>query len=121
MTCVGLLGGTFNPPHCGHVRLADRAREHFEIEPLRVLVSASPPHKEVDVDADVRVALTRLAFPTDEVVRDDNPYSIDTVSGFGDDAVFLDIGDQLVMLLTWDQPDQIGYAIQFGRGARTGE
>ena len=69
MSCVGLLGGTFNPPHNGHVRLGERAREHFELDPLRVLVSASPPHKEVEVDAAVRVALARLAFPSDEVVR----------------------------------------------------
>jgi len=120
MTCVGLLGGTFNPPHRGHVRLADRAREHFEIEPLRVLVSASPPHKDVDVDADVRVALTRLAFPIDEVVRDDNPYSIDTVTGFGADAVFLVGADQFAKFLTWREPDEILEHVRLGVATRPG-
>ncbi len=105
MTYVGLLGGTFNPPHNGHVRLAERARAHFDIDPLRVLVSTSPPHKRVDVDVETRLELARLAFPDAEVVRDDNPYSIDTVTGYGDDAVFLVGADQFAKFLTWREPD----------------
>ncbi len=120
MTCVGLLGGTFNPPHNGHVRLAERAREHFDIDPLRVLVSTSPPHKRVDVDADVRVALARLAFRGDEVVRDENPYSIDTVMGFGDDAVFLVGADQFAKFLTWREPDEILEHVRLGVATRPG-
>ena len=120
MSCVGLLGGTFNPPHNGHVRLAVRAREHFELDPLRVLVSASPPHKEVEVDAGVRVALARLAFPSDEVVRDENPYSIDTVSGFGDDAVFLVGADQFAKFLTWREPNEILEHVRLGVATRPG-
>ncbi len=120
MSCVGLLGGTFNPPHNGHVRLAERAREHFELDPLRVLVSASPPHKEVEVDADTRVALAHLAFPNDEVVRDDNPYSIDTVSGFGDDAVFLVGADQFAKFLTWREPNEILEHVRLGVATRPG-
>ena len=120
MSCVGLLGGTFNPPHNGHVRLGERAREHFELDPLRVLVSASPPHKEVEVDAAVRVALARLAFPSDEVVRDENPYSIDTVSGFGDDAVFLVGADQFAKFLTWREPNEILEHVRLGVATRPG-
>jgi nicotinate-nucleotide adenylyltransferase len=120
MTCVGLLGGTFNPPHNGHVRLAARAREHFEIDPLRVLVSTSPPHKRVDVDADVRIELARLAFPDAEVVRDENPYSIDTVTGYGEDAVFLVGADQFAKFLTWREPDAILEHVRLGVATRPG-
>lgn len=120
MTCTGLLGGTFNPPHVGHVRLAETAKAHFDIDPLRVLVSANPPHKEVGVDADVRVALARLAFPDDDVVRDDHPYSIDTVSGFGDDAVFLVGADQFAKFLTWREPDEILEHVRLGVATRPG-
>ena len=120
MTCVGLLGGTFNPPHCGHVRLAKSAKAHFAIGELRVLVSTSPPHKRVEVAVDVRLVLTRLAFPTDEVVRDDNPYSIDTVSGFGDDAVFLVGADQFAKFLTWREPDEILEHVRLGVATRPG-
>jgi nicotinate-nucleotide adenylyltransferase len=120
MSPVGLLGGTFNPPHIGHVRMAETAKRLFELDPLRVLVSASPPHKEVDVPADVRVALARLAFPNDEVVLDENPYSIDTVSGYGDDAMFLVGADQFAKFLTWRQPDEILDHVRLGVATRPG-
>jgi nicotinate-nucleotide adenylyltransferase len=120
MTCVGLLGGTFNPPHVGHVRLAECAKRVFDIEPLRVLVAANPPHKRVDVPVEVRLELTRLAFPDDEVVRDDNPYSIDTVTGFGDEAIFLVGADQFAKFLTWREPDEILEHVRLGVATRPG-
>ncbi len=120
MSCTGLLGGTFNPPHNGHVALAARAREHFDIDRLRVHVSVAPPHKSVDVDADVRVHLTELAFPGAEVVRDENPYSIDTVKGFGENAVFLVGADQFANFLTWREPDEILEYVRLGVATRPG-
>jgi nicotinate-nucleotide adenylyltransferase len=117
---TGLLGGTFNPPHNGHVRLAQTAKEHFGLDEVRVLVAANPPHKEVDVDADTRVALAKLAFPDDIVVRDDHPYSIDTVSGFGDDAIFLVGADQFAAFLTWERPDDLLEKVRLGVATRPG-
>jgi nicotinate-nucleotide adenylyltransferase len=120
MSCVGLLGGTFNPPHNGHVLLAKTAKRHFGLDPVRVHVSASPPHKRVDVDVETRLTLARLAFPEDTVVRDDNPYSIDTVSGFGDDAIFLVGADQFAKFLTWREPDEILERVRLGVATRPG-
>ena len=120
MTCTGLLGGTFNPPHNGHVLLAATAKARFELDPLRVHVSANPPHKRVDVDVETRLSLTRLAFPDDDVVRDDHPYSIDTVSGFGDDAIFLVGADQFAKFLTWREPDEILEHVRLGVATRPG-
>ena len=120
MTCTGLLGGTFNPPHNGHVLLAATAKARFDIEPLRVHVSANPPHKLVDVPIEMRLKLTRLAFPDDAVVRDDHPYSIDTVSGFGDDAIFLVGADQFAKFLTWREPDEILEHVRLGVATRPG-
>jgi nicotinate-nucleotide adenylyltransferase len=120
MTCTGLLGGTFDPPHNGHVLLAEAAKRHFEIDPLRVLVSSNPPHKDVSTPVDVRLGLARLAFPDDDVVRDDNPYSIDTVSGFGDDGVFLVGADQFANFLTWRSPDEILEHVRLGVATRPG-
>ena len=117
---TGLLGGTFNPPHNGHVTLARTAKEHFSLDELRVLVAASPPHKQVDVDADTRVALAKLAFPDDVVIRDDEPYSIDSVSGFGDDAIFLVGADQFAAFLTWRRPDDLLDAVRLGVATRPG-
>ncbi len=120
MSCVGLLGGTFNPPHNGHVLLAETAKRHFDLDPLRVHVSTNPPHKRVDVDVETRLALARLAFPDDVVVRDDNPYSIDTVTGFGDDAIFLVGSDQFARFLTWREPDEILAHVRLGVATRPG-
>ena len=55
MSCTGLLGGTFNPPHNGHVLLAATAKKRFDLDPLRVHVSANPPHKRVDVPVETRL------------------------------------------------------------------
>jgi nicotinate-nucleotide adenylyltransferase len=117
---TGLLGGTFNPPHNGHVALARTAKDRFGLDEVRVLVAANPPHKEVDVDADTRVALATLAFPDDVVVRDDHPYSIDTVTGFGDDAIFLVGADQFAAFLTWERPDDLLDEVRLGVATRPG-
>jgi nicotinate-nucleotide adenylyltransferase len=117
---TGLLGGTFNPPHNAHVLLAETAKEHFGLDELRVLVAANPPHKGVDVDADTRVALAKLAFPNDTVIRDDHPYSIDTVSGSGDDAIFIVGADQFAAFRTWERPDDLVDKVRLGVAARPG-
>jgi nicotinate-nucleotide adenylyltransferase len=117
---TGLLGGTFNPPHNAHVLLAETAKEHFGLDELRVLVAANPPHKGVDVDADTRVALAKLAFPNDTVIRDDHPYSIDTVSGYGDDAIFIVGADQFAAFLTWERPDDLLDKVRLGVATRPG-
>jgi nicotinate-nucleotide adenylyltransferase len=120
MTCTGLLGGTFNPPHNAHVLLAKTARAQFAIGELRILVATNPPHKRVEVDVETRLHLTRLAFPDDMVVRDDNPYSIDTVTGFGDDAIFLVGADQFAKFLTWRSPNEILEHVRLGVATRPG-
>ena len=120
MTSTGLLGGTFNPPHNGHVLLGETAKRHFDLDGLRVHVSTSPPHKRVDVDVEKRLRLTRLAFPDDTVVRDDHPYSIDTVTGYGDDAIFLVGADQFAQFLTWRSPDEILEHVRLGVATRAG-
>ena len=117
---VGLLGGTFNPPHNGHARLASCARERFELGRLLALVSVAPPHKRVDVDADVRLRLAELALADAEVVRDESPYSIDTVKGHGDDAIFLVGADQLANFLSWREPDEILEHVRLGVATRPG-
>src|SRR3954464_2152827 len=120
MSSTGLLGGTFNPPHNGHVLLAETARKRFGLDPLRVHVSTDPPHKRVHVPVDIRLKLTTLAFPKDIVVRDDHPYSIDTVKGFGDDAIFLVGADQFAQFLTWREPAEILEHVRLGVATRPG-
>ena len=63
MSCTGLLGGTFNPPHNGHVAPRGDGEAALRLEPLRVLVSSNPPHKRVDVPVETRLELTRARVP----------------------------------------------------------
>ena len=57
----GILGGVFDPPHVGHVALAQAAIEQLELEQLLVLVVADPGHKSATTAAGTRLELTRLA------------------------------------------------------------
>ncbi|MDZ7834237.1 MAG: adenylyltransferase/cytidyltransferase family protein [Alkalibacterium sp.] len=42
---VGILGGTFNPPHCGHLIIAEQVRNQLGLEEILFMPSAQPPHK----------------------------------------------------------------------------
>jgi nicotinate-nucleotide adenylyltransferase len=100
---VGLYGGSFDPPHVGHVELARRAKEELGLGPLRVLVSSDPGHKQVATPADVRLRLARAAFPEDEVSLDEHPRTIDLLRAHPewDDPIFLIGADQFREFLGW--------------------
>jgi nicotinate-nucleotide adenylyltransferase len=106
---VGLYGGSFDPPHRGHVELARRAKEQLGLDRLIVLVSADPAHKRVDTPAEVRLRLARAAFPNDEVVLDDHPRTVETLRAHREwiDPVFLIGADQFCDFLSWQDPDEV--------------
>jgi nicotinate-nucleotide adenylyltransferase len=102
-----LLGGTFNPPHNGHVALAEAAEQQFGGEVV-VLVAARPRHKEVELDADTRLALTRAAFPGHEVELDPHERTVDLLkSGRWDDPLFVIGADEFCDFLTWKDPEGV--------------
>jgi nicotinate-nucleotide adenylyltransferase len=103
-----VLGGAFDPPHFGHVALADAARERFGLDRLLVLVAAAPGHKHTVADADTRVELARAAFPRDDVELDPHERTIDMLRDRGfDDPVFLIGADQLTDFPGWKEPDAV--------------
>lgn len=61
---IGLLGGAFNPPHLGHLKLAELALHHLELDELRFVPTAVSPHKpEVEgPDSSSRLALLKAAL-----------------------------------------------------------
>src|SRR5574337_1565987 len=64
---VGLLGGTFDPIHLGHLRLAEEAREALGLGELRLIPAGQPPHRDAPATAaEDRLAMARLA-------AEDNP------------------------------------------------
>ncbi|HZB86039.1 MAG TPA: nicotinate (nicotinamide) nucleotide adenylyltransferase [Gaiellaceae bacterium] len=123
---TGLLGGAFDPPHSGHLALAQRALEHFGLERLLVLVVAAPGHKRVETDVEDRLELTRLAFadlPRAEVVRDDHAYTVDFLREerpASDDTVFLVGADEFADFRTWREPEEVLRLVRVAVATRPG-
>jgi nicotinate-nucleotide adenylyltransferase len=105
---VGLLGGTFNPPHNGHVELARAAEAKLGLDDLVVLVAARPGHKQVDLDAGSRLRLARAAFPGRRVELDEHERTVDMLRERRfDDAVFLIGADEFCDFLDWKDPNGV--------------
>jgi nicotinate-nucleotide adenylyltransferase len=105
---VVLYGGAFDPPHLGHVAVADAAREHLGAGRLVVLVSERPAHRAVFAAAEDRLALARAAFPGDDVRLDPYPRTVELLRAerFGD-PVFVIGGDQFRAFLGWSEPEEV--------------
>jgi nicotinate-nucleotide adenylyltransferase len=117
---TALLGGTFNPPHNGHVALARAAEEHFGDEVV-VLVAARPAHKEVQLDAHTRLELARAAFPGLDVELDPHERTVDTLAaGPWLDPIFLIGADEFCEFLTWKDPEGVIARARLGVATRPG-
>lgn len=116
-----VFGGTFDPPHNGHVALLEAAKRAFDAERALVLVVADPGHREVHSPADVRLALARLAFPDDIVELDEHPRTIDMLRARQlDDPVLVIGSDELVDLPTWKEPEGVLALTRLAVGPRPG-
>jgi nicotinate-nucleotide adenylyltransferase len=105
---IGLLGGTFNPPHNGHIALARETVDQFGLETLVILVAARPGHKDVGLDAETRLQLARAAFPGYQVVLDAHERTVDTLEdGPWHDPLFVIGADEFCDFLTWKDPNGV--------------
>jgi len=120
---TGILGGTFDPPHNGHVALARAALVELPIDRLIVLVAAQPGHRGTLAAPDDRLALARAAFGElqAEVVLDDNAFTVDAVQGgrFGD-AMFIVGADEGRDFPGWKDPDGVLRWVRLAVGTRSG-
>ncbi|HZR92568.1 MAG TPA: adenylyltransferase/cytidyltransferase family protein [Gaiellaceae bacterium] len=118
---TGLLGGSFDPPHVGHVALLRGARARFRLERVVVLVVADPGHKEVTTDAHVRLALARAAFPGETVELDPHARTVDMLRASSyDDPLFLIGADEFLDLPTWKEPEGVLALARLGVAMRPG-
>ena len=119
MARVGLLGGTFNPPHIAHLICAQEALVQLELDVVRLVPVNVPPHKEArdDPGVDVRVELCRRAVAGDprfevslaEARRPGPSYTVDTLRALhdetpGDELTFIVGGDMAHSLPAWREP-----------------
>jgi nicotinate-nucleotide adenylyltransferase len=133
---IGILGGTFDPPHVGHLWLATLAADAIGLDRVLFMPAAQPPHKaheELTSAAD-RLLMTRLAIASDdafeltliEMERSGPSYTIDSVVElrrlYDDDAeLFLIMAaDSLAGIDTWRQPDELLERIEWVVGPRGG-
>jgi len=105
---VGLFGGAFDPPHLGHVAVAEAAKRAFALPRLIVLVAAAPGHKGVEAPAEARLELARAAFPDEEVRLDPYPRTIDLLRAEPfDDPLFVIGADQFCDFPDWKEPEAV--------------
>ena len=121
---VGIFGGAFDPPHVGHVELARRGIECFDIDRLLVRVVEEPGHKDVSTAPQVRLILAELAFaPLDEAEVALDPFSrtVDSLEALAvDDPVFLVGADEFADFLDWKEPTRVLELARLGVATRPG-
>ncbi len=116
MRKIGLLGGTFNPIHFGHLRMAQELADALKLDEVRFIPAANPPHKPApEVSATHRAAMAELAISdnviftldTRELAREGASYTIDTLISLrkelGDNVALCWMmgSDAFVKLDTW--------------------
>ena len=118
---IGIFGGTFDPPHVGHLILASEACDQLSLSRLLWVLTPNPPHK---LDLMITPQADRLEMVQAAVACNDNfeisrvdidrpppHYAVDTVrllrrANPGAELVYLMGGDSLVDLITWNRPSE---------------
>ncbi len=119
---LGILGGTFNPPHIAHLICAQEAHRELALDQVLLIPAAIPPHKPVEREpgAAHRLAMCRLAVAADdrlavsdlELRRDGPSYTVDTLQELSrnaphDELVLILGGDIAAGLPDWRRPERV--------------
>jgi nicotinate-nucleotide adenylyltransferase len=116
---LGVFGGTFNPVHVGHLRVAEEVRETLALPRILWIPAADPPHKHESIAAAAhRLEMVRLATAPNpcfevedlELRRDGPSYTVDTVRALRtrhrEARLWLVLGaDAVDEIGTWHQPE----------------
>ena len=129
------MGGTFDPPHDGHLALARAAAAQLALDRVLLVPAAAPPHKPdgVATPAATRLAMVRAAVGEDplleasaaEIDRPGPSYTADTLEDIaaanpGADLWFILGADQLAGFPTWSRPDRIVELARLAVASRPG-
>ena len=136
MARIGIMGGTFNPPHIGHLLCASEACDQLGLDRVLFVPAHTPPHKEVAAGAPgphVRAELCRLATQDDprlevselEIERGGASYTVDTLRELharhpADELVFIVGADTALSFPTWRQPEEVCSLATIGVAGRQG-
>lgn len=120
---IGILGGTFNPPHLGHLYIAEQVYREFALDKVIVLPVGIPPHKQEEavLSAEQREQMCRLfcqegdflELCTMELRREGYTYTIDTLRAFhkilkpGQRIYYIIGTDTLFQLETWKEHEAV--------------
>jgi nicotinate-nucleotide adenylyltransferase len=119
---IGVLGSAFNPPHLGHLALAQEALWQLDLDEVVLMPTGEAPHKRIidDPGRELRLAMTRLAAADDprftvstlEVERDGPSYTCETLELLAHekgetDLVFVMGADAAVGLESWREPERV--------------
>jgi nicotinate-nucleotide adenylyltransferase len=120
---VGFLGGTFDPPHNGHLMIAQKAIEELSLEEVNFAPARMPPHKPGEEITPIRhrVEMVRLAIRDNprfvlsyiDVDREGPSYSVDSLRILRDawhdsiEIYFLMGTDSLASILSWHNPEEL--------------
>jgi nicotinate-nucleotide adenylyltransferase len=132
---VGLLGGTFNPPHLGHLLCAQEARLGLGLDRVLLVPAATPPHKAVEAEPGVghRIAMCELAVAEDDRLgvsradaeRGGPAYTVELLRDLlatapEDELTFIVGGDMAAALPAWREPEAILALARLGVAEREG-
>jgi nicotinate-nucleotide adenylyltransferase len=119
---IGILGGTFNPPHLGHLICAQEAYLQLGLDRVTLIPARIPPHKRVEEEPgpDHRLELCRAAVDDDdrfdvsdvEIAREGASYTVDTLellhSRESERELFLIVGGDIAAgLPRWREPERV--------------
>jgi nicotinate-nucleotide adenylyltransferase len=123
LRAVGILGGTFNPPHLAHMVCASEARTQLGLDLVLLVPTGVPPHKPMDQEPGPRHRLEMcrlaaggrrewLAVSAIEIDREGPSYTVDTLREIhatfpGDELTFIVGGDMAWSLPSWREPEAI--------------
>jgi nicotinate-nucleotide adenylyltransferase len=119
---VGILGGTFNPPHLAHLVCAQEAYLQLSLERVLLIPARVPPHKPVDEEPGIehRLEMCRLAIAGDErfavsdieARREGPSYTVDTIGELHENQpeseLFLIVGGDVALgFAGWREPERV--------------